>query len=584
MRISTILLNKTRLCFLLLILLCLFLNPVFGQNKQATEVSNKTEYPVSYYDKAKAKFGYKNKEGKIVIKPQYHSAREFNEGLARVQKGGGVRFIDKKGKTVLNLIRYEKVGEFINGYVEVNFYRSELKRNLQTRYIDRNGKIYKENPRLKEKEKLIASGYLLVKNKERSFYSYFADKTTKKRVSVDFSHISPPKEGIQLFRSDVKVGFMDADSKQEISPIRYEDANSFYDGMAAVQQDGLWGYIDTKGNMRIQPQFHYIHTEWEDEKVLVQEGDHLFYINKSGQKTSGPHFSFDNKSLEEAYELYNENGLWGLKYNNQIVTPANYDRIKLLKQRGDNMTLEVSKNGKMGLLYIYRKKVPRISIPVTYDKITEFNTDYYIFQGEKGSEKYYASLYGVHIPDPYEYIVNNLKRKIYKAHFLIKNQASVETEIDFAKKTDSSGRVLAKLLIDIWSDPQYKYMEMSDRFIKNQNTYFNLAEKNATEYQLNELNYWKDVYAKKLKDLEQKEFVRIKSAEYAGLQEQKRKQQMEKERQAQAMQKQYNPIKISNYSNHNIPKPKYDWSQDRHRTRAQQIEAFNRWKLSNPNR
>lgn len=50
------------------------------------------------------KWGYINKKGKAVIKPQYDVKDpfvNFSEGLALVKKDGKWMFIDKKGKVVL---------------------------------------------------------------------------------------------------------------------------------------------------------------------------------------------------------------------------------------------------------------------------------------------------------------------------------------------------------------------------------------------------------------------------------------------------------------------------------------------------
>lgn len=49
------------------------------------------------------KFGYKDMEGNVVIKPQYFEATDFSEGLACVKKGktSGWGYIDLSGKMVI---------------------------------------------------------------------------------------------------------------------------------------------------------------------------------------------------------------------------------------------------------------------------------------------------------------------------------------------------------------------------------------------------------------------------------------------------------------------------------------------------
>ena len=48
-----------------------------------------------------SKWGFKNKGGKIVIKPTFEGARIFSEGLAAVKVGGKWGYIDTSGKFVI---------------------------------------------------------------------------------------------------------------------------------------------------------------------------------------------------------------------------------------------------------------------------------------------------------------------------------------------------------------------------------------------------------------------------------------------------------------------------------------------------
>lgn len=67
------------------------------------------------------KWGYVNKQGKIVIPYKYEIAAEFSEGLAAVAintKGG---YIDQTGKTVIPF-KYEGMLQFHNGFAIVIIY------------------------------------------------------------------------------------------------------------------------------------------------------------------------------------------------------------------------------------------------------------------------------------------------------------------------------------------------------------------------------------------------------------------------------------------------------------------------------
>ena len=104
------------------------------------------------------KFGFIDKKGKWIIKPQYDAADEFSEGLAAVRKGNIVFYIDKHGKRAFkrNLGCVDEgccgfvYGKFINGQAEVNISTRMIGKKKQDQYcddiraiIDRQGNIIK---------------------------------------------------------------------------------------------------------------------------------------------------------------------------------------------------------------------------------------------------------------------------------------------------------------------------------------------------------------------------------------------------------------------------------------------------------
>ena len=47
------------------------------------------------------KYGFIDKNGKVVIEPQFDNVSAFSEGLAKVEKDGKWGFIHKSGKVVI---------------------------------------------------------------------------------------------------------------------------------------------------------------------------------------------------------------------------------------------------------------------------------------------------------------------------------------------------------------------------------------------------------------------------------------------------------------------------------------------------
>ena len=52
------------------------------------------------------KFGYKDREGNVIIKPQYFEASDFSEGLACVKKGktSSWSYIDTSGRSAIRAL------------------------------------------------------------------------------------------------------------------------------------------------------------------------------------------------------------------------------------------------------------------------------------------------------------------------------------------------------------------------------------------------------------------------------------------------------------------------------------------------
>jgi len=70
----------------------------------------------------------------------------------------------------------------------------------------------------------------------------------------------PDKDGFMRFPGKyvgTNAGFIDHAGKIVIEP-RYDDAESFYEGYAAVKENGKWGFIDKDGDMVIEPVFNEI--------------------------------------------------------------------------------------------------------------------------------------------------------------------------------------------------------------------------------------------------------------------------------------------------------------------------------------
>src|SRR5687768_8945424 len=71
-------------------------------------------YPVQ----ESGKWGYMDKAGKVVVKPQYEDAKDFSEGMGRVKEDGKWGFVNNSGELTIKP-QYDKAMDFSDGMARV---------------------------------------------------------------------------------------------------------------------------------------------------------------------------------------------------------------------------------------------------------------------------------------------------------------------------------------------------------------------------------------------------------------------------------------------------------------------------------
>ena len=276
------------------------------------------------------KWGYIDKDGNVVIKPKFHRACRFSEGLAAVMidekketeewkmnhtweyikinhvlaegiddedscKWG---YIDIEGKLVVPL-QFAKVHAFSEGLAAVRYNTS-----FNWGYIDKEGKMVIQ-PQLFKAESFsegLAAVEILNEHEDCSKWGYI-DKEGKFVIQPQFDEADSFSEGLAVVRigdwDSGKYGYINKEGKMVIQP-QFDEADSFSEGLAAVKigdwDSGKYGYIDKEGKMVIQPQFDMAHA-FSEGLATVRVDDYIwneysyeasFYINKEGKMIVGP--------------------------------------------------------------------------------------------------------------------------------------------------------------------------------------------------------------------------------------------------------------------------------------------------------
>ena len=256
-----------------------------------------------FQDKNTLRYGYKDSEGKVVIKPQYLDAKAFSSGRAIVidsvrsedfdnnsiglyNKTGA---IDKLGNTSIKH-QYAHINNFIEGTSETWAYRINIKDGKMIKeweLIDKDGKvllpineyydfIYNSNSGIFPcRMDGLFTYYTFINNKGIILTDFDHDGLLS--VSVDgqnrsemFEYVTAHVDGFAGVRGyyDGRHAWFFANNKFEINKTPYDSVWYFTEGLAAVKEFNRgrcsdivenkltkWGYIDKQFKVKIPYQF-----------------------------------------------------------------------------------------------------------------------------------------------------------------------------------------------------------------------------------------------------------------------------------------------------------------------------------------
>jgi hypothetical protein len=289
-------------------------------------------FPVKSGDK----WGYVNRQGNIVINPQFDGAFNYSEGLALVKTEGKYGYIGEDGKYVVNPI-YKDANKFSEGLACV------VMENGKPQIINKAGKI------LFTVDKAdmcfgFSEGMALVKIKGKWGY---IDKTGKIVINAIYEDGNTFSEGLAcVAKLDDKTkkkkwGYIDKKGSVKIE-FQFEsgvdklfcDPGSFGDGLAFVSTDGKkWGCINNDGKYQINPQFdreEFSECKFKNKIAVIKQSASYGYIDKNGKYIINPQFKTARNFSYIGYAaVQNSDGKWGFidKEGKYVVNPQ-FDGIE----------------------------------------------------------------------------------------------------------------------------------------------------------------------------------------------------------------------------------------------------------------
>ena len=203
------------------------------------------------------KWGFIDQTGRVVIKPQFDNAFDFQDGLARVTEHGKVAFVDPTGKVVLRP-EFQIVEDFSEGLAAVN---NGLKRDPHIGlviepgrwgYIDKTGQL--AIPMTLTHAEAFSEGLAAAELNNRTG---FIDRTGKMLFEVPLDVTMDFHEGVVavLFKGGVTY-FNNRGEKLDTPPLDPGPSyHSFAEGLATIETKGKSGYIDKTGKLVIPAEF-----------------------------------------------------------------------------------------------------------------------------------------------------------------------------------------------------------------------------------------------------------------------------------------------------------------------------------------
>lgn len=258
-------------------------------------------------------YGYINKNGETIIKPQFGNAGDFHEGLAYACKYGKCGYINKTGDFIIKR-KFLATRDFHEGLAAV-------KKGSFCGYIDKSGKFI-------IKPKFIWAG---------DFHEGLAQVTFWDGVKRKDDYTNGIKDDYDSGRNPVKTlsnlvnikdGYIDKTGKiVMIFPPCSVTSSDFYDGLAYIQINDRYGFIDKKGNMAIPPKFNDIYGHG-GLPMPVSVGDQWGIIDKTGNYILEPEYNDRIYGFSEGLAIIKFNNKWCyINKTGKLVMKTDFDDI-----------------------------------------------------------------------------------------------------------------------------------------------------------------------------------------------------------------------------------------------------------------
>jgi hypothetical protein len=319
-----------------------FLFPAFSATVSAQASSSSPakatpDVPPLYPIRLNGQFGYMDRDGKIIVTPQFQRAWDFHNGMARVlsdTKGRGI--IDATGKLTF-LSQFVWIGNFSEGLAEVGIWDGSNKSG----YIDTTGALAipatwasfgghdasLPTPDFwrMERNAEFFEGLAVVWTADRKFG--YIDKSGRIVIPPQFLYARPFSEGLAaVANAEVAFGYIDKHGKVVI-PLTLHNVypGNFSEGVARIKATSDITFVDHHGDPQVvvKTNFYFGGYDFHDGMAKISENNTwLGFIDRAGHIVAEPHYRYATDFSEGLAAVVDREGTAGyIDAKGQIVIP-----------------------------------------------------------------------------------------------------------------------------------------------------------------------------------------------------------------------------------------------------------------------
>lgn len=299
-----------------------------------------------------ALWGFKNKEGEVMIKAQYEYVSAFSEGVALVIRNEKVGYINKSNDVVIPF-HYEDGEDFKSGVVIV----------------------YKDD------------------------YVGMRDKLDQELLPTEYDYIGIPSDKMVLASKNGKYGYFDLKGDPQID-FSFKKAYDFKDGIAVVQTDSLYGAINILGDTIIPFKYTFLESFNHLGLARAKFGSDYGVIDKNGSKVLEFEYDAISELNQEVFVVVKKDKYGFAKSNGSLLSALKYDYEPGILSSSEFKSgyVKVWQKGKVGVVDTLGSKI----MPAIFQDVDEYSATDLIAVKKRGLWGYSNQSLKLEIPYDYD--------------------------------------------------------------------------------------------------------------------------------------------------------------------------------------